>query len=194
MIDWDKCIFFGDNNNFCAYFNSNLMTQTRFVIPITSKRCMLVDYGVVMVNKNNISKIISKPHYICIWNVPTEEEDILCNDHLTFTKEMKDAITRKFGSCPNITIKYFDSKGNKEKLEFIYELFCNHHQVRGLATCDEVSRVQVSPQEDGAMCRICGHWYPMAPSDGLKDGKMNCWNCTNYRQFKVAVMMRSLLA
>lgn len=65
-------------------------------------------------------------------------------------------------------------------IEILHECLC---KILGIGIGSVMFGPNYDPTKDGCACRVCGTWSPMAPSDGLPDGKMNCWTCSTYRPF-----------
>jgi len=82
----------------------------------------------------------------------------------------------------------FDAKTYKDIIT-IHDVICDILNVRQR---NIIFNSGYDKFRDGCMCRVCGYWYSMAPSDRLSDGKFNCWNCKTYRQYSCMIAVESL--
>jgi len=174
------------------YGFEGIESSDHFLIPL-SKRNYLIVYNPNNPGGFNINNYVQS---FCgntrMWLMYSFKDIRKVSSYYEFSdvdfKRIKDSVGVNMSLTNKISIS-FEAESYKD-IESIHDTVCeilNLVPKRSIMFEEGYDRLK-----DGCMCRVCGYWSPMAPSDGLSDGKFNCWNCKTYRQYACMTAVESL--
>lgn len=201
MLDVSKLLFMGDNADIEKakkdFGVNTTLTSAYIIAPFNN------DYYMAIVGYNKPPDGWTKSNYLKeyhgktqIW-IPKKFKNLTDakNSYHIFTddnlKKFDGILEVEADGEPRINLS-FQAKDHSD-LDLFHDVVCEIFGIGyGPSKRSIMSDPNYDPNKDGCFCRVCGVWYKMAPTDGLSDGKMNCWECETYRLHTCRKIMSSL--